>query len=385
MKITGDYIFTEDGQLVTDMCIITDEDGNITDLEYNNNDQETIRYEGIIVPGLFNCHSHLEIASVGFGNIDGLGDFLNKMKIYQASMKETSPEVNITKLDTHLYKQGIEFCADVSNSDVTIPVKEKSKITYFSFIEIFESLLDDPEEKFQKGLKIEQQFLIRNLKCFVVPHSLYSISKKLIQLLSGYNHDNKGYSSIHFKESFKENELYDFQNEIYKSLNTNYLDNFSNKFSPSEILHVLNELFHEDQRIVFVHNIYMNEKERIWLSKNQKNCALCICPSSNLNIEKKMTDSENLSFFKNHVFLGTDSSASNPKMSFINEMFLIQQNFHFNLEKIFKMSTIDPSVFFNEKRKGKIQVGNQPGLVLISNADLRKMKLTNQSQTERII
>lgn len=385
MKVTADFIFTDDGRLTKDLCVVTNDDGTITSFEPDCNDPDTIRYEGIILPGLFNCHAHIEFADADFGNIHSLDDFLKKMKRYQLNRSNHPDRKSIFRLDEKLFAQGIEFCADISNTDFTIDIKEKSRVHYFSFVEVFETLFDDPEKKFEQALSIMQKFIQRNLSASLVPHSIYSVSNKMINLLSIYNQDNKNISSIHFKESFKENDLKSFQKLIYNIQNNNKLEKYSQKFSPTESLTILKQIFSQDQRVLFVHNIYMNEKERKWLSTYQKNCGLCICPTSNLNIEKKMTDIHNIQIFKHRVFLGTDSPASNPKMSLVNEMYLMQKQFQLVPEEIFKMVTIDPATFFQMQKKGKISPGQKPGLVLLSQFNYRKMQFTQNSRSVRIL
>lgn len=94
---------------------------------------------------------------------------------------------------------------------------------------------------------------------------------------------------------------------------------------------------------------------------------------------------EILKKFGGNIFLGTDSMASNENMSFINEMYLMQENYNFCLEEVFKISSYYPSVFFQQLGKGKISPGNQPGLVLLSNLNMREMKLTSESKSVRIV
>jgi aminodeoxyfutalosine deaminase len=385
MKFSADLILSEDGSFLTQSYIETDETGSIIAVESIDGVDNVLFSPGIIVPGFFNCHVHLEPAGADFGVSDGLPDFLSKMKDYLNQNAGKDNSENMKTLDNFFYYQGIEFCADISNTNQTIELKKNSKISYFTFIEIFESLNDDPEKKFQSALKFKSEFDKQQLKNSLVPHSLYSISPKLIYLLGSYNKENKEISSIHFKESSKENNLFNFQHDIYKSLNNSYIEHFKKKFIRKDILPALDELFDQKQKQLYVHAIYMNEKERDWICKKQINSALCICPTSNLLIEKNMINVEHLKFFENRVFLGTDSQASNPEMNFMKEMFLFQEHFKFSLKEILLMSSTHPAVFFNEEKKGKIKPGNTPGLVLINQCDLENRKLTRESRSMRLI
>lgn len=385
MKISADFIFDENGQFLTNTYIEVDSTGRIVSIGETDQNKNIQYFNGIIVPGFFNCHLHLEITCADFGNIKDLTDFLYKMKQYRLTNlgKDNYPEMAL--LDKKLYEQGIEFCADIANSTQTIDIKKKSKITYFTFLEIFETLNDDPEIIFQKFLTFKQSFDKNDLKNNLSPHSLYSISHKMIHLLGSYNAEKKNISTIHFKESSKENDLYEFRYNLYKTLNNNFLEKLHQKFTDISILEILNSLFEHTQRVLFVHSIYLNQKESKWICNNLKESALCICPVSNLNISKKMIDKEYLALFKGKVFLGTDSMASNPEMSFVKEMYLLQEYAGFSLKEILRMSSYYPSIFFDEKQKGKIAKGLKPGLVLIENIDYGKMKLTKNSTSKRIL
>jgi aminodeoxyfutalosine deaminase len=384
MNITADFILNEDGYLTPDLVLNVRDDGTIVDIFQNTEDLMDVHpYEGILIPGLFNCHIHLELAGAEFGEISGLEDFLVKMKDYQIRNKDNAN--CILQLDRQLYEKGTEFCADIANTERSVPVKIHSKMIYHTFIEIFETLSDLSPKKFQQALHTHKKFSENQLQSSVVPHSCYTISPSLIRLIGSYNVENKKISSIHFKENFKENDLFLFQQEIYNVLNNNSIEFFIQKFYPSNILTVMDELFDEEQKVVLVHNIYLNQNEREWLLKHQKKCALCICPSSNLNIEKKMADKSHLEFFEGKVFFGTDSPASNPEMNLIREMYLAQINYGYSLGKILQMATIDPALYFEVKNKGKIQKGKKPGIVLIKGVNMREMKLTGDSETIRLI
>jgi len=386
MKVTADFIFTGDGKWMTDTYIETNDKGKIVNIGSTENVSNIKRLRGLIVPGFFNCHTHLELADARLGPVRGLNEFLTKMKIYWSEPpNRKNRKKEIEELDQFFFQQGVEFCADISNTNFTIETKKKSRITYHNFIEVFEKLSDDSSEVFTKAKKIKEEFLNHHLQASIVPHSLYSISGFIRESLRDYNSNYQEISSIHFKENFKENQLWQIQAEIYNPQTIREIEIFQQKFQEKDILAILNEIFDRQQKVIFVHNIYMNEKEVEWILKHQKNCAFCICPTSNINLEQKMTNYEVLQKMENKIFLGTDSRASNEKMSFINEMLILQENYNYNLDEIIKISSQYPSAFFIQKNKGKIKPGNQPGLVLLTDMNLRKMKLGPESKSVRII
>jgi aminodeoxyfutalosine deaminase len=384
MKFKSDFIFVQ-GELLSGKTIVTDGLGTILSIEDQLVSDDIPCLPGIIVPGLFNCHAHLELAGTHFEKADGLTDFLMQMKNYYKEGMGSNNFEEIENLEKSLYEQGIEFCADIVNTDKTIQIKRKSNISYYNFIEYFESSFDCPKEKFNQLVSLKENFKRFFSDSYLCPHSLYTISNEFIHLYRTYIAEYKDIASIHFKESLKEESLNMLKNEVYNHQNTNTLPNICKNFEESHLLLLLNEIFDHKQGILFVHNIYMNEKESAFIRETYDNTAICVCPTSNLFIEKRLTDKSNIENFKKKVFLGTDSPASNPKMSFVNEMFLFQKNYNVKIQELIQICTEHPSQFFLQNEKGKIQPGKKPGLVLITSIDYNQMKLTRKSKTMRLI
>jgi len=384
MIFKSDFIFIQ-GELVSGKTIVTDQVGTILSIEDQLISEDIPCLPGIIVPGLFNCHAHLELAGTHFEKAEGLTDFLRQMKKYYKEGRGTNNFEEIEKLDNSFYEQGIVFCADIVNTEKTLQIKRKSKISYCNFIEYFESSFDSPKEKFYNLISLKEKFEQFFLDSYLCPHSLYTISNEFISLYRTYISEYKDIASIHFKESLKEESLNLLKKEIYKYQINSDLTNFDVNSNENTLLVLLNEIFDEEQGILFVHNIYMNEKESAFIRETYENTAICVCPTSNLFIEKKLTDKSNIENFNKKVFLGTDSPASNPKMSFVEEMFLFQKNYNVKIQELIQICSEHPSQFFQQKEKGIIQPGKKPGLVLLTSIDYNQMKLTEESKTKRLI
>ena len=370
MKISADLIFTGDGRLIPNGIIETNENGVIIEIYESSEEKEINHFEGIITPGFFNSHVHLELAGAKFKNNDGFEGFLLEMKNWINNPKNHLNHDEIKKQDKYLYDQGINFCADISNTEKTIQVKKQSKIKYVSFLEIYESLNDQTKEKFENVCSLKEKFSSQGLFCSVVPHSFYALSDLMVQYIKAYNSRNKSFSTIHFKEQMRENNLYQCKKDVYSALNDNYLDTFLKKYANTNIHATMDELFDHDQRVLVVHGIYMGTDDALKIHNDFMNSALCICPSSNLNLENRMADAKTVKVFSNRVFLGTDSQASNSEMNFLKEMFLFQEYYNESVFSVLKKVTSAPAEFFECSNMGKIKPGNNPGLNLITNIDL---------------
>lgn len=379
MKLSADYIFTGEGEILTNTAIEVNDKGKIIQIESLSKDEDIKYFDGIIVPGFFNSHLHLEFAGSKFYKSNGIIDFINNIKKINNNSKINN-ELDIKNLDEQLYKQGVVFCGDISNTTKTIDIKKQSSIEYYNFIEIFETLADNSKKKFDNVFEISDEFKKNYLQTNLVPHSLYSISNELTNCFHHYNDENQAITSIHFKESYKENDINNLQKEIYNPKNEAELEIFNKKFHNDDLLSRLKKLFSKNQKILFVHNIYITLKEAKEIFNMFNNCALCICPSSNINIENKMISSEIVKSYLDKILLGTDSLISNKEMSLIKEMYLFQQNYNLNFEEILKAVTTNPAKFFNKENKfGKIKKGYSSGLVNIKNFNINKMQLTKDS------
>ncbi len=385
MKITADYIFLSEGKLVSDICIDVGDNGIIKEVTtIAGEETDIVRYKGILVPGLFNCHAHMELAGHHFENTEGVENFLLQMKkAYNSGLFSKNTKQIKTQQDD-FYKQGINFVADICNTENSIESKKNSKITFYNFIEVFESYFDKTDEKFKNQLKIQQIFQNNGLLSSLAPHAMYSLSEKMLEIFSKYNTDNKCISTIHFKECSKENDLLKLQQKLYNTLTSNEITFKTKFYREKNTEEVFKALFHIDQAILLVHSIYMNKNECDFIREHYKNSAICICPSSNLKLEGKMAKNEIIEKYSKKVFLGTDGEVSNKKMQILYEMFLFQNYYNQSIEEILSMVTNFPAEFFQQKKMGKIKPGYKPGICLIKNFNKRKMMLTKESESERI-
>ncbi len=84
------------------------------------------------------------------------------------------------------------------------------------------------------------------------------------------------------------------------------------------------------------------------------------------------------------VTLGTDSLASNQRLSILNEMKTLQANFpSISFQTLLEWATINGAKALNlDGKLGSIEKGKKSGLVLINNFDFQAMKLTANSNAK---
>jgi cytosine/adenosine deaminase-related metal-dependent hydrolase len=389
-RFSAQYIITNTGPPLKRGLIITDDDGTIQKIEDTAGTLEETGslefYNGIIIPGFVNCHCHLELSHMkgAIAKGSGLGGFLHQVK----SKRENSIE-NIfgsaCSADIEMFTGGIVLCADICNSSLTFKIKKESRISYINLLEVFGI---DPEKAILRMNDISTIADIAddmNLTYSIVPHSAYLMSLSLFRLLREKNEDNK-VTSIHFMEtagekSFLENHsgplMTSFQNS---GLLPSRLETVSGHAEA-----ILNEITMAGN-LILVHNTFADTVTIRKIGK-RKNLYWCLCPNSNIYIEKAIPPLELFIDEGCEIVIGTDSLASNKTLNILEEIKTLQLHFpSVSIEKLVLWATLNGAKALGEEdRFGKIETGKRPGLLLLQNIDLVNMKLLTDSFVTRLI
>ena len=389
-SFSAQYLITNSGPALKRGVITTDDDGtilSITDTGSNLEEKHSIEfYNGIIIPGFVNCHCHLELSHMK-GYIPrgtGLGVFIEQIR--NRRIIDNEKIINSAySANNDMYREGIELCADICNSSISFNIKKKNLIRYLNLLEVFGIDPGKANHRLDEILKISEIACDLNLSYSIVPHSVYSTSLPLLKLLRRISENNK-VTSIHFMETegektFLENHsgpvMDSFRNSglIPPTIETvkNHADAVLNEITPSG-------------NLILVHNTY-TDRETIRLVKKRKNLYWCLCPNSNIYIENQIPP---LNLFMEEgceIVIGTDSLASNNKLSILEEIKTLQLNFPFvPIENLVLWSTYNGAKALGEQeRYGKIERGKKPGLILLQDVDLINMKLLPESFASRLI
>ncbi|MEO5910597.1 MAG: amidohydrolase family protein [Pelobium sp.] len=385
-RFSADYIYTLEKEPIENGIIVTDDNGKIlavTD-EKALLDPDIERFEGIIVPGFVNAHCHLELSHLHKKIPKGTGliPFVKNVILNRAENDGIIVEA-MKMADEEMCKNGIVAVGDISNSSISSPIKDTSKIKYHTFVEMLGLEASKATTIFEDALLLKDKF---NGPSSITPHAPYSVSKKLIKDLAKYCKNQKNIITIHSQESDDENFLYRFKDgafmEFYKEMNIN-TDSFTAQSKNS--LQSLLPFMPEKPNTLLVHNTYTTLKDIYFTKRFSRNLYWCFCPNANLYIEKRLPSFE---FFKHSEYpitIGTDSLASNQKLCILSEMKVLQKNSKdLNLENLLKWATINGARFLNfDDDLGSIAIGKTPGLNLISN--VKNQKLTDKSAVTRLI
>jgi cytosine/adenosine deaminase-related metal-dependent hydrolase len=365
-RISAQYVFTSAARPLRRGVVTADSDGTILSVEDTGGDLPekpgTEFYNGIIIPGLVNCHSHLELShmrnTLPAGG--GLTEFITGVR--QRRDADTTEIVRAARdADDEMYREGVVACGDISNNSLTFDIKRTSSIRYLTFIEVFglDPLL--ATGRFDQALKLISEAEAAGLPSYITPHGVYSVSQPLFNLIKKQI-NSSSVTSLHFLESDDERKM--AQGHLETAITLAMLTS----------------------HLILVHNTVITEDELEKLA-SVPNIWFCLCPSSNMFISGKMPPVEFLAKASGHIVTGTDSLASTDHLSILGELKLLHEAAPaIALDEIIRWGTINGARALKmDDTLGSIEPGKKPGLLLIEDADLARLRFRADSRVRRLL
>lgn len=375
-KLFDGQCFREEGSV-----LVTAADGTIEAIIPANEAGDDVRkVQGILSPGLINCHCHLELSHLK--NVipphTGLIDFLCSV----VTKRDFSPAIiqqEIIKAEKEMFDNGIVAVGDIGNTADTAATKTSSQIRWYNFVEVL-GFTDEKAKENVEHYKTVAQKLTTALQASaiehhtsLVPHAPYSISPSTFRMI---NELTKGQViSIH-------NQEHPAEDELYKTGGGEYLRFFSifgldrSPFPVTGLSSIRSVLpwFNNGQTIILVHNSYMPEEDISWANDyavaNGLKLVYCLCINANLYIENKVPPVDLLLKHNCHIVLGTDSYSSNWQLSITKEMESLHRHFpDLSIETILQWATSAGARALGWGGDlGSFVKGKRPGLVLTEKA-----------------
>jgi len=327
-------------------------------------------FKGIIMPGFINSHCHLELSHMqgltktGTKLIPFLSDVV-KFRDFEIEVIHNA----IERQDKLMHNSGIQAVGDISNKTDTAAIKDRSKIAYYTFVEIFDFMQEDlTQSTIDNYTQIldNQSSSGLNKKSFV-PHAPYSVSKQLFDYINKTNGD-EATISIHNQETLDEQLLFEKgEGGFYK-----FYEGFGfhlNNFKPinkGSIYYALEEM-EPKKKNIFVHNTLSTEEDIAAAHHWSEKVYWATCPNANLFIENKLPNYKSFLNQNAKMCIGTDSIASNWQLSIWEEIKTIKKyQSYVPLKEVLKWATINGAESLGyENTMGSLEVGKSPGLVNI--------------------
>lgn len=329
-------------------------------------------YEGALVPGFINTHCHLELSHL-YGKIaehTGLPAFVRAIVAQRAATDEVVLEA-MELADQQMYDNGIVAVGDIANQLISKSVKQKSKLYYHTFVEVFG--FNRPSEPIiNEAIAIKVAY--SPLKASIVPHAPYSVSLDLFDKIA-LNTTENDLLSIHNQETAAENEFFEHGTGdfdlMYQRLNIPKAEVHGN--GENSLKYHLPKLA-KNVNTLLVHNTFSSKADVSFAQNEHQKLYWCLCANANLYIEDHLPDVDLLRSENVKLTLGTDSLASNHQLSILSEMKTLQDHKNVPFEEVLKWATLNGAEFLGiDHQYGSFEVGKMPGINLIalnSNGDL---------------
>jgi aminodeoxyfutalosine deaminase len=366
--LTGDFIFDGYKFLSHLAVLVVDSNGRIVNILSESPNENVQHYSGCLIPGFVNAHCHLELSHLKniISEKTGLVDFLLAVNAKRNSVSEAEKLESIEKAELEMLNEGIVAIGDISNGLDSFSQKQKGNLKYHTFVECVGLLDDNARERFEFSKTIFEKFNTIHASSIVL-HAPYSVSDSLIKLV---NETQAKISSIHNQESEQENKLFltgkgDFLKLFESILGNDTFYKLSSKNSIQTYLPKLNK----SKKLILVHNTFTSKDDIEFAKALHKNLILCVCPSANLYIENRLPDLEIWQNAKLPIVIGTDSLASNTRLSILNEIQILQKHFiNIPLSEMLIWATINGAKALNmDNELGSFEVGKKPGILQIEN------------------
>lgn len=410
-KIAADFAITLNNEYgflkpLKSPLITVDEEGKILEIRQYSEDElnsSDIEYHhGILIPGFVNAHCHIELSHLCgvFKEGTGMSGFINQINELRESVDEKGRMKAMEREFENLSRAGVVAVSDISNCTESFPLKKKYltlkhtdenklfPVYYRTFVELFGTEPEDAKKTLDYGQKIADEAVAMGLDAAVTPHSVYTMSPKLLEITAERGLKS-GYISFHSQESMEEDQMIrtgsGALSDNYKGRNlstppvtgTSSLEYFIERlltFAKPKI----------EGKINLVHNVTLDRLSIEKVNANLQEPFFTVCPLSNIFIHRELPPLNRMRLYNLTICLGTDSLSSNHLLNMVAEMKCIQDNFpYIHLSEILTWACLNGAKALGlDDKCGSLTVGKKPGVVLLEN--VKDFKLTELSKSQRL-
>ncbi|MGZ3959035.1 MAG: amidohydrolase family protein [Flavisolibacter sp.] len=379
-------------QFQEDRVLLVEESGVIAGLVPSQEAGPGVeKLEGILMPGLVNCHCHLELSHMK-GRVPektGLVDFVFKI-VTERHHSATEIRQAIASAEEEMVRNGIVAVGDICNNDLTLARKQENHLQYYNFIEASGWLPSLSTERFDRARVLYEQFRasLPGTACSIVPHAPYSVSEPLWHRIQPF-FENK-VASIHNQETAFEDLFFlegkgDFE-RMYRLMN---IDNSHHRPTRKTSLQSYLDHLTGAANILMVHNTFTGREDMAYVKAlagkgtgphTGPEAFFCLCINANRYIENALPPVNLLRGEAATIVLGTDSLASNHELDILGEIRTIREFFpDIPLAEMLGWATRNGARALQmEDRLGSFEKGKRPGVVLVDEKSLRVKKVLTE-------
>ncbi|NCI45148.1 amidohydrolase family protein [Sediminibacterium soli] len=388
-KFQADQVFTGTEMMGSGFVLITDGKGTVADLVPASQAGEDIQQlGGILLPGLINCHCHLELSHMKglIPEKTGLVDFVFRV-VTERHFSEEAILDAIRLAEDDMIDAGIVAVGDICNNMHTLAQKQQARMAYYNFTEVSGWLPEAAEARFERAQETAAAFehgLLPGNRTSLSPHAPYSVSEQLWQLMQ------PGFAgktiTIHNQETPFEDELFTSgQGDFSRMYQMMKLD--TSFFTPpgkTSLQCYLHKLQTAGQ-VLLVHNTFTGEADIAWAASVPVAANWCLCVNANQYIEQSLPPVQLLRRYGARIVIGTDSLASNHSLSVLDELKTIHRHFPgIPVEELLGWATYNGALALQlQSAYGSFEKGKTPGINLLQG--LADNRIGNSTTIQKLL
>jgi cytosine/adenosine deaminase-related metal-dependent hydrolase len=347
------YVLAEAGMVLRNAAVHVSDPGRISRLEPWQSPPPNLETKvvdwgsAIILPGLINAHSHLELTGLHKQGRRATS-FTGWLSMVMREKQQWTREdylASIRRGAQLSLASGTTLLGDISTSGFTWEVLKTEKLRKVVFEEAI-SLLPEKVNETLSALKSRLERAEPNglLSSSVSPHAPYSVSSELYRAVADLAHHRNVRLATHVAETKQELEFLRYGSGEFKDFLSG-LGALPDGWKPPGLAPVpyLEGFGLLDHPAILVHCNYLDELSMSRILS--RSCSVVYCPRSHAFFGHEPHPVRQLLDMGVNVALGTDSLASNDSLSILDEMrFLFQTRKDLKCDEIIRMATLNGAV-----------------------------------------
>jgi cytosine/adenosine deaminase-related metal-dependent hydrolase len=360
------------GGTVADVSVEVDDTGTILDVRRATAEDPPAE-RGLLIPGLVNAHTHLELSWLE-GQIPGGEGFISWGTTLQARRRGPSHDVqrSVWQAVRAMQAAGTALVCDISNTGGSVEALGALGVSGVVQREFMGMHGPDLPEKIRRAQASYDEVQWPNAKVYVrpSPHALYSTPPDLVlACLRGPWGADRPPATIHLAEDGEEVKFLKNGSGAWpKVLNEMGID-WSHWHAPRRSpVEALSDLAALGPDLMVVHGVYLSTRDIAKLAFT--NTPLVLCARSNEHIGGQLADVPALMAAGVRLCLGTDSLASCPDLDVLAEIPVLAAAYpEVEAGSWLDMATAGGAYALRIPGFGAILEGLAPGLVLLEDVE----------------
>ena len=368
--VHADWVLRGDAPPIANGAISLEDDGTVARVGPAAEIGRGERVRGLLMPGLVNAHTHVELSALR-GRVPGGGGFLpwvERLIGARLELGEGEEESAIDSAVADLRAAGTAAVGEVTNGLGAVLPLARAGIAGCIFHEVFGQDLERLRERV-RGLEDELHERVptwpsADLAYAPAPHTLYTLHLEVARMITGECRARGRRTSLHLLEHAVERRVIERgEGPVVEWLATrSRVDPAALAWPKRPILDVADEIGALSPDVLLVHLTEARPDELARIAAAR--APVVLCPRSNLFIEGKLPPLLAMREAGLEPALGTDSLASNASLDVLAEAKALRDRFpSVPAFELVKMATSNGARALGLPRHGRIAPGARPGIV----------------------